>query len=247
MGQKSSTPDPKRFTTSFSGSLGRWWQGIPRSGQRVRGWLMGKRMGKRSANNRPASYYSGGQLPPPWEPATPGRIPGSHGPFRGLWQRFRMAPGRARVGVAAGAGGLLLISLIGVVALCSHLPSITSGAPGVGSANKHGSPAAIASTTTTPAGPFTITFTCASGTMRGSGSLCVHTQANALLSLSVRYCDGVYAEGKSLRGKVHADGSGDYTWHWPIHTRCAGTATATVEAKSAGQSVTQSTTFTITG
>ena len=231
MGQKPNRRNHTRFTASFSERLGRLWQEIPR-------------MGKRSSVNQPAPRHPGGQLlPPPWETAASGGTHRAYRSFKGLQQRFRLAPGRTRVGVLAGAGGLLLISVIGVVVLCAHMPSIINGAPATGSANKHGTPLTTASTT--PAGPFAIAFTCASGTIRGSGQLCVHTQANAILRLTVRYCDGSYAESKSLRGSAHANGSGDYTWHWSVRTRCAGTATATVEAKSAGQSVTQSTTFTI--
>ncbi len=182
------------------------------------------------------------------------------------WLRFRSASRRKQVGLAAGlACTFVLCSLLGIAALngafqpgASHFgasggstslsgnetalpatalatPSDTSGTP---------SPAAP---TTTPVPPFTIDFTCASGAIGGTGEVCVHTRPNAILTLSVQYCDGSLAGGKSLQGIAHADGGGDYTWRWGVTTSCAGTATATVTAKSTGQSITQSTTFTITG
>ena len=74
----------------------------------------------------------------------------------------------------------------------------------------------------------------------------MHTRPNATISLAVRYCDGSYAGGKGLHGTAHADGSGNYTWRWNVTTSCVGTATATVSVESAGQTITQSTTFIVT-
>jgi hypothetical protein len=105
--------------------------------------------------------------------------------------------------------------------------------------------ATAASGTATPLS-FTITFTCASGSIGGTAQVCVHTLPNANVSLTVRYCDGHDATGKGLRGSAHTNSSGDYTWRWKVTTHCAGAATATVTAKSSGQSATEHTTFTIT-
>lgn len=221
----------KWFTKPRLGGLGRFWRRAPRSSRGARG---------------------GQPLPPGWDPIGPGRSDLSQRSPRAFWRRFRSSSRRQRAVLAAGAGGLALLSLIGIAVLFSHLTLASSGAPSGGSASGHtlstaatGSPAATITTTAT-ALPFTITFTCASGTIRRAGEVCVHTQANALLSLTVRYCDGSYAGGRGLHGSASADASGDYTWRFTVRTKCAGTATATVVAKSAGQTVTQSTTFTVT-
>lgn len=222
----------KWFTRLQPGKLGRLW-----------------RRGKRSAPGGTAAYGPGGQiLPPPWEPAVPGATNLHDRAPRTLWQRFQRAPQRQRVGLVAGAGVLALTSLVGVVVLCSHMPLIGTGTPSAGGMSRNASSTATARalTTTTPASSFTITFTCASGTIKGTGEVCVHTKPNTVLSITVRYCDGNLAGGKSLRGSSHANDSGNYTWRWSVHTGCAGTATATVTAKSAGETVKQSTTFTIT-
>lgn len=202
----------------------------------------------------PAAIVDGKQAPPPWETGAPDKPPRARRSPRTLWQRFQTFPRRLRVGMLAGAGGVALLSLIAVVVFCAHSPFLASGSPSARQATATAlasqSRAATASVspaaTTTAAAGFTITFTCASGVLKGAGKLCVHTQPNALLSLKVRYCDGAYAGGKGLNSSVRADSSGNYTWRWKVHTGCAGTATATVTAKSAGQTVTQSTTFTIT-
>jgi hypothetical protein len=88
----------------------------------------------------------------------------------------------------------------------------------------------------------TIAVTCASA-VGGKGTVCVQTRPNALLTLSVRYCDGTYAKG--LQGSTHADGRGEYTWSWSAHTSCA-SATATVMAKAASQAATVQVTFAVT-
>lgn len=181
-----------------------------------------------------------------------------------LWSRFRSASRPVRVGIAAGVVfAFVLCSLLGVAALnaafqpgASHLGA-TGGNTGQ-SGDVTASPSAslttptISSTsspepaTATPVPPFTIDFTCATGVIGGTGKICVHTRPNAILTLRVQYCDGSIAGGRNLQGTSHADGSGDYTWRWNVTTSCAGTATATVTAKSSGQTITQSTTFTIT-
>jgi hypothetical protein len=76
--------------------------------------------------------------------------------------------------------------------------------------------------------------------------VCVHTKPDAKVTLTVRYCDGSYAQGKGLHGNVRADENGNHTWRWNVSASCAGTAIATVMSTSSGQTVTQSTTFTIT-
>lgn len=211
----------------------------------VRGWLKGRRSASAaSAMHRP----SGQPLPPSWEPAFPGAADLHDRSPRTLWRRFQRTSRRQQVGLAAGAGGLVLVLLVGIVVFCSHMPLIGTGTPSAAgvSGNASSTATARAMTTTTPASSFTITFTCASGTIKGAGEVCVHTKPNTVLSITVRYCDGNLAGGKSLRGSSHANDSGNYTWRWSVRTGCAGTATATVTAKSAGETVKQSTTFTIT-
>lgn len=179
-------------------------------------------------------------------------------PLVSLWQRFRSASRQKQVLLATGAGGLLLLLLISVtvlaVALRSHMPAAGLDVPPGGSAQgimlaTTTAPPTPSSTSTpntnTPSPPLTLVFTCASGTVGGTGQVCVHTLPNASLTLSVRYCDGNLAKGKGFHGATYADNNGNFTWRWEISTSCVGSATATVAARSSGQTVTQNTTFTI--
>jgi hypothetical protein len=198
------------------------------------------------------------QLAPPWEQPASNQHEHARPPFM-PW-RFWLASRRQQVGLAAILGTIILTALLGLIVLRAILPSQSShpgqGTPTAGRAvNVVASPATddptptpspTASARNTPAPSFTVTFTCASGTIGGRGMVCVHTQPDAMVSLTVRYCDGSYAGGKGLHGNAHADGSGNCTCRWNVSASCAGTATATVTAKSSGQTVTQSTTFTIT-
>ena len=199
----------------------------------------------------------------------PDHIPNQ--PTRRLWRRLRPASRRMKVALAAAIVGVfVLCSSLGVFALGNFL---NAGTPGTGSLTFPGSntggqtqptlsagatvgagtPTASVSGTVTPAAPtatavptLAVTFTCASGVAGGKGEVCVHTQPNATLTISVRYCDGNDAGGKSLRGAAHADNNGDYSWQWDVHTSCIGQATATVTSKAGGATITQSTTFAIT-
>jgi hypothetical protein len=198
------------------------------------------------------------QLAPPWE--QPASNQHEHAPPPFIPWQFWLASRRQQVGLAAVVGTLILTALLSFVVLRAILPSQSShvdqGTPiarhpvnvaaSPTAADLTPSPSPTASARNTPAPSFTIAFTCADGTIGGRGMLCVHTQPDATVSLTVRYCDGSYAGGKGLHGNMHADGSGNYTWRWNVSTSCAGTATATVTAKSSGQTVTQSTTFTVT-
>lgn len=189
------------------------------------------------------------------------------GRLRGLWRQTELIIGlvrRPRVALLiAVAGAIVLFAVFGVAALSSAFfhgeTNSMKGASGIGSAQgAEVSPSAGQSTpraarttiaspvNTQPPAPLTMTFTCASGAAGGTGQLCVHTLPNAALSLTVRYCDGTYAKGKAFHGFTYADGSGNYTWRWSVTTTCVGAATATVTATSAGQTVTQHTTFTVT-
>jgi hypothetical protein len=174
-------------------------------------------------------------------------------PLSTLWQRFRSAPRQKRFLLMAGAGGVLLLLLVSVTVLAGAL---RSHVPGIGPAGGSAQGITLSPTTAratptvtltpetnTPTPPFTLAFTCASGTVGGMGQVCVHTAPRAALSLTVRYCDGNSAKGKGFHGATYADGSGNYTWRWDISNSCVGSATATVVAKSAGQTVTESTTF----
>lgn len=183
--------------------------------------------------------------------------------LRSLLRRFWSKSPRLRVGVVAGAATIVLCLLLGAVALgnafLNSVPETAKSTPGTGGSNVlvispsagQITPSVTTTTTVVPANtqpptPLIVTFTCSSGVAGGAGQVCVHTLPNAALSLSVRYCDSSYAKGKAFHGANFADGNGDYTWRWDVNTSCIGSATATVVAKSAGQTVTQSLTFTIT-
>lgn len=187
---------------------------------------------------------------------------GRPAPAGALWRQFQLMPRRLKIGVAAGAGVVLLCAAICALTLGSTLgpllgtagngtPNTHSGAPlpGLGQISPTASTTATGTATAvaTPGqtAPLTIAFTCASGAIGGSGQVCITTRPNASVNLTVRYCDGSYASGKGFHGAAHADGNGSYTWRWDVRTSCAGTTTATVTAKSSGQTITQSTTFTI--
>lgn len=200
------------------------------------------------------------QLAPPWEQPAAGQSKRPEKSLVALWG-WLSAPSRRRpLGLAAVAATVILTALLAVVllggVLRAHTPNMGSATPATGSvANTLASPTISltpAATTTsvpatpTPPPPFTLTITCASGSIGGRGMVCAHTLPNVSVSLTVRYCDGSYAQGKGLHGKAQTDGSGNYTWRWNVATKCAGSATATVTAKSSGRTVTQSTTFTIT-
>jgi hypothetical protein len=225
-------PNKRRFS-----NLSQFWQRKSTSNQ----WPTFEESSTRRGAGQPAQ----------WDPVVPnGSQSGRAGRWaRALQQRFRGGSRRQRVGLAAGAGGLLIASLLGIALLCSHLPAIGSGsvgASGSATATAVASATAHATTTTTPL-PFTLAFTCASGAVKQSAKVCVHTQPGASLNLTVRYCDGSYAGGRSLHSSVTADSGGNFTWIFAVHTRCAGSATATVAATSAGKTVTKAKTFTITG
>ncbi|HKS69195.1 MAG TPA: hypothetical protein VJQ45_02160 [Ktedonobacterales bacterium] len=189
-------------------------------------------------------------------PAPPHATP--RGP--GILRRFRGASKRARLGIAAAVA----VALVVLIVACSSFALRTTGSLVLGNAQAtahSGTPGTLPTVTphptstptpthtptprvptATPVPTLTLTFTCASGQLRGTGQVCVHTLPRASLSLSVRYCDGSTAKG--LHGAT-ADASGNYTWTWFVRTTCAGQATATVTANWNGQSLTASDTFTI--
>lgn len=177
-----------------------------------------------------------------------------------IFRRLRNAPKRAQIGIAA-APVLIILLIVGMASFALHIagtvtPGSTAFAPqgGTSTLQAAGStstptlqPTGTAGALSTPTGsaqPISLTFTCASGTLRGIGKVCIHTQPQAALTITVRYCDGTTAKG--LRGNVFANSSGNYTWTWLVRTSCAGTATATVTAKWNGQSITSADSFTIT-
>lgn len=184
---------------------------------------------------------------------------GPRGP--GILRRFRGASKRTRLGIVAGVA----VVLVGLIVACSGLALHATNGLVLGNAQAtahSGTPGTLPTVTphptkqptpvhtptprvptATPAPPLTLAFTCASGSLRGTGQVCVHTLPRASLNLTVRYCDGSTAKG--LHGNVTADASGDYTWTWQVRTTCAGQATATVIASWNGQSLTQSDSFTI--
>ncbi len=230
-------------------------------------FAQGRRKGRSTVDSPDAS--SGWDAPDRDPSDFPDDLPDQ--PTRRLWERLRPASRRAKLALAASiVGVIVLCSSLGIVALANFLNAETPGVGGLtipgsntggqsqatlsaGATVGTGTPTASVNGTATAATPtataipsLAITFTCASGVVGGNGEVCVHTQPNATLNLIVRYCDGNIAGGKNLRGVAHADNNGDYTWQWDVHTSCAGTATATVTAKSGSESATQSTTFTVT-
>ncbi len=90
-----------------------------------------------------------------------------------------------------------------------------------------------------------VQFTCASAVDNKQGSVCVHTQAKAALTIQIKYCSGYYAVSKSLKGTQHADARGNYTWTWTPQTKCKGPATASVNEKFGGQSLNAVDKFTV--
>ncbi|HEX8996654.1 MAG TPA: hypothetical protein VF812_11535 [Ktedonobacterales bacterium] len=186
----------------------------------------------------------------------------------GLLGRWRYASKRARLQIAGVA-----LACVALIAACSGVAlhvaaNIGSGAgspftvisptqqtsgQGATSSGLSSTPGASSVPTSLPTStvtstanvPLALTFTCASGSVRGSGQVCVHTLPATTLNLTVRYCDGSYAKG--LRSVGVADTNGNYTWTWPIHVACAGAATATVTAKQGNQTLTATKTFSIAG
>jgi hypothetical protein len=91
----------------------------------------------------------------------------------------------------------------------------------------------------------TLSFTCALATDYKSGSVCVHTQPGAALTIKVKYCTGYYATSKSLQGTHYANSKGNYTWIWEPETKCHGSATAYVTDTWKGQRASASRTFVV--
>lgn len=187
-------------------------------------------------------------------PAT-GSHPRGRDRLRAL-RRLRIPPRRAVLALGLGAIVLMIVALS--LALAARVPGGVNlaGAPPSGSQASQTATGATttalptvspqaATSTPAPTQPpaLSLTFTCASGQLHGTGKVCVHTLPRASLSITVRYCNG--AEARGLHSGVTADADGNYTWTWHIRTACVGTATATVTAKWQGQSVTSSETFTI--
>ena len=174
-------------------------------------------------------------------------------------RRFRSAIPRRRVVLVSVGVTLLICMLWGVVALSGMLSANVSGfatarrptlpaggiiAPPTMPQETPEASGTVSPAVTTPTA-FTITFTCANGSAGGTGQLCIHTQPNATLSLTVSFCDGAFTKGKGLHNTVVADSNGNYTWQWSVSPACAGPATATATAKLAGQTVRETTTFSI--
>jgi hypothetical protein len=97
-----------------------------------------------------------------------------------------------------------------------------------------------------PAQQLFVTFTGESATIGDANSyIAVHTLPGTALTISVKYCSGHYATSKELKGTQYADASGDNIWSWDPSTTCRGTAWAYVTASLNGQSVNNSTSFTV--
>lgn len=190
-------------------------------------------------------------------PRTPAAVPPGRS---GIRRRLRGASKRVRLGIT-----VAIVVLVVLIVACSAFAlrttnglvtgSAPDGAVATQTAGHTRTPHALPTVTPLPTSQptptatatsptqLTLTFTCASGSIHGTGQVCVQTQPGASLSLAVRYCDGSTAKG--LHDGATADGSGNYTWTWLVRTSCAGPATAAVTANWNGQSLTQSDTFTI--
>jgi len=88
-----------------------------------------------------------------------------------------------------------------------------------------------------------IQFTCAHAVDFHLGQVCIHTRANAKLTIKVTYCNGHSAVSKSLKGTQHADAKGNYIWNWTPQTRCRGEATVLITEHSKGHSASFSESF----
>lgn len=93
----------------------------------------------------------------------------------------------------------------------------------------------------------TLQFTCAQAIdyQTDSGTVCVHTQSGAALTITVTYCSGYRAVSSSLQGTVYADASGNYMWTWTPETTCLGPAVAHVTATLAKHKASKSDVFTV--
>ena len=198
------------------------------------------------------------------EPAQ--RKPDPQRPALELWRRWRGASRKVQALVVAaillpllliaGCSSLALHALGGIggsslpltSAQATQQASAVNGTPGAATATHAPTTAPTAAPTraptSAPSAPLTLSITCASGAIHGTGKVCVRTQPSAALSISVKYCDGTSAKG--LHAGATADSSGAYTGTWPVRSACVGAATATVTAQWQGQKVTQTQTFTIT-
>lgn len=84
---------------------------------------------------------------------------------------------------------------------------------------------------------FTLTLTSASIVHGGTGSISVHTQPGAALTIRVYYnATKRVATSDSLQGTQPADDAGNYTWRWKAQTTKAGDARVTITARWNGQS-----------
>jgi hypothetical protein len=90
-----------------------------------------------------------------------------------------------------------------------------------------------------------ITFTCAVAVDYSYGNVCVHTQPNAALTITVTYCSGYNATSGSLKGTVYANSAGNYEWSWVPETKCRGAATAYLDGSWQGQSTSNSDGFNV--
>lgn len=88
-------------------------------------------------------------------------------------------------------------------------------------------------------------LTCARATDYRSGEVCVHTQARAGLTITIRYCTGHIAVSRSLKGMHYANAQGNYTWTWEPETKCHGKAVATVQEHFKGHVLSASDAFTV--
>lgn len=88
-----------------------------------------------------------------------------------------------------------------------------------------------------------IQFICAHAVNFHFGQICIHTRANARLTIKVTYCNGHSVVSKSLKGTLHADAKGNYVWNWTPRTKCRGEATVSVTEHSKGHSLSVSEAF----
>ncbi len=90
-----------------------------------------------------------------------------------------------------------------------------------------------------------VQFTCANAVDNKQGTICVHTQAKAALTIHIKYCSGYYAVSKSLKGTQYADTRGNHAWTWKPETKCKGPATAYVNEQFGGRLLNVTDRFTV--
>lgn len=257
------------------GTLGKLWEREPRGREEPGVWPQlpqGDLFAPRGANDvrRDERYddprgdsYTDEHAAPAWGQSDVRQESSRGGRLRTLWRTFATSVRRPWLAVVAVVATLTLCAVIGGAAIgaaffnnpatgarhpagAGSVSGATTSAQATATATATGTVGATPASTTAPVA-LTITFTCASGAAGGAGQVCVRTTPHAALNLTVRYCDGSNAKGKTFHTTSYADSGGNYTWRWNVPSgACVGAATATVTAQLAGHTISQRDTFAIT-